>query len=145
MDKATLSKSRPTTAKLRIEIDLAKPLIHRNPLYILHQELKSTSKALSIWSTHTFGDISEEPKKLEIQMRTLEENFLTVNNVDNRNELYKCRADYTRYLKLQDSILRQKARAKWIQEGDTNTAYFHAIIKDKRRRLSIKKITDEQD
>lgn len=29
MDKATLSKSRPTTAKLRVEIDLAKPLVSK--------------------------------------------------------------------------------------------------------------------
>nr|XP_016497289.1 PREDICTED: uncharacterized protein LOC107816119 [Nicotiana tabacum] len=55
------------------------------------------------------------------------------------------RVDYTRYLKLQDSILRQNARVKWIQEDDVNIAYFHAIIKGRRRRLSIKKIMDEQD
>ena len=27
-----------------------------------------------------------------------------------------------------ESLLRQKSRAKWIKEGDRNTAYFHKVI-----------------
>ena len=31
-----------------------------------------------------------------------------------------------------ESLLRQKSRAKWIKEGDSNSAYFHKVINFKR-------------
>ena len=27
-----------------------------------------------------------------------------------------------------ESLLRQKSRAKWLKEGDRNSAYFHKVI-----------------
>ncbi|KAH0647498.1 hypothetical protein KY285_032746 [Solanum tuberosum] len=79
------------------------------------------------------------------QMKVLEENSVMNNTKTNRCELSRCRAEFTKYLKLQDAILRQKARAKWLEEGDANTSYFHSTIKDRRRRLSLKKIMNEQN
>lgn len=76
-------------------------------------------------------------KKLEILIRNLEDDAIAYNNHENRLNLSKARAEYTRFLKLQDNILRQKARVKWLEEGDTNTAFFHGVIKDRRKRLSI--------
>ena len=31
-----------------------------------------------------------------------------------------------------ESLLRQKSRAKWIKEGDSNSAYFHKVINFRR-------------
>ncbi|XP_060200073.1 uncharacterized protein LOC132628292 [Lycium barbarum] len=90
-----------------------------NPLYIFHQKLKGVTKTLSQWSRQTYEDIYEVPKILEAEMRTLGD--------------------------LCDKILRQKARAKLFEEGDDNTAYFHYIIKDRRKRPTICRIMDDQD
>ncbi|XP_019251335.1 PREDICTED: uncharacterized protein LOC109230274 [Nicotiana attenuata] len=116
-----------------------------NPINILHQKLKRTSNSPSTWSRQTFGDIFEEPKRLEAQLRILEDNCVKNNTPDNRCELSRCKAEFTRYLKIQNSMLRQKARIKWLDEGDSNTAYFHGIIKDNRRKLAIRKIKDDQN
>ncbi|KAK4724674.1 hypothetical protein R3W88_027453 [Solanum pinnatisectum] len=115
--------------------------IYGNPLYVLYQKLKNISKYLSSLSQNSYGDIYKEPKRLEAQMRTIEENCVNNNSIENRMELSRCRAEFIKYIKLQDSILRQKARIKWLEEGDANTAYFHSIIKDMRRRLTIRKKT----
>ncbi|KAG5596871.1 hypothetical protein H5410_038103 [Solanum commersonii] len=120
-------------------------LVVENPMYILHQKIKKTCKMLSLWSRETYGDIYEEPKRLEAQMKVLEENSVINNTKANICELFRYRAEFTKYLKLQDAILRQKARAKWLEEGDANTSYFHSTIKDRRRRLSLKKIMNEQN
>ncbi|KAL5180969.1 putative ribonuclease H protein [Glycine soja] len=32
-----------------------------------------------------------------------------------------------------ESMMRQKSRVKWIREGDTNSAYFHRLINQRRR------------
>lgn len=31
----------------------------------------------------------------------------------------------------------QKSRTKWFQEGDANTSYFHASVKDRRRKNQL--------
>lgn len=114
-------------------------------MYVLHQKIKNTCKKLSSWSRHAFGDIYEEPKRLEAQRRAPEDISIHNNSTDNKNELSRCRAEYMRYIKLQDSILRQKARVKWLEKGDANTAYFQSIIEDNRKRLNIRKTKDDEN
>ncbi|XP_060181501.1 uncharacterized protein LOC132611106 [Lycium barbarum] len=82
-----------------------------------------------------FEDIFEEPKRLEILIRNLEETSLTNNNHEIEENLAKARADFTKFIKFQDNILRQKAQVKWLHEGDANIVFFHSIIKDRRKRL----------
>ena len=36
-----------------------------------------------------------------------------------------------------ESMLRQKARVKWLKEGDRNSAYFHKMINHRRRHNAI--------
>ncbi|KAK6779812.1 hypothetical protein RDI58_021996 [Solanum bulbocastanum] len=57
--------------------------------------------------------------------------------------LSKAKAEYTRFLKIQEKVLSQKTRIKWLEEGDTNSTFFHNVIKDKRKRLTIHKIKDQ--
>ncbi|KAK7243833.1 hypothetical protein RIF29_38645 [Crotalaria pallida] len=53
---------------------------------------------------------------------------------------------YGKYMKaLNDSIsiLKQKAKEKWIQEGDQNTAFFHNAIRSRQYRNHILSITKD--
>ncbi|XP_070045848.1 uncharacterized protein [Nicotiana tomentosiformis] len=99
----------------------------------------------TIWERQDFGDIYEEPKRLEALIRSLEEAMISDLSPECRMNLSKARAEFTRFLKLQDSILRQKARVKWLIEGDDNTSFFHVIIKDRRKKLNIQRIRDDND
>ncbi|XP_060183358.1 uncharacterized protein LOC132613361 [Lycium barbarum] len=116
-----------------------------NPLQALHQKIKNVCSRLSAWSRIAFGDIYEEPKRLEILIRSLEEAMILDTSSESRMQLARARAELSRFLILQDSILRQKARVRWLSEGDTNSAFFHGIIKGRRKRLNIQKIRDEDD
>ncbi|XP_060182082.1 uncharacterized protein LOC132611715 [Lycium barbarum] len=114
--------------------------IYGNPLWILHQKLKRTSKVLSVWSRATFGDIYEEVTKMESKIADLENNLLVDNSPKNGTLLNHANAEYIIALKRRDSLLKQKARIKWLAEGDVNSAFFHNTIKGRRRRLSIHQI-----
>ncbi|KAG5568382.1 hypothetical protein H5410_064602 [Solanum commersonii] len=57
-----------------------------------NKEIKRTCKTLSSWSRQAFGDIYEEPKILEAQMRISKENSVTNNSEENREELSRLRA-----------------------------------------------------
>ncbi|XP_016441893.1 uncharacterized protein LOC107767403 [Nicotiana tabacum] len=118
--------------------------VHGNPLYILHQKTKIVCSALSRWLKTTFGDIYEEPKKLEKLIKELEEVSITNNTQDIRTKLARTKAEFTSFLILQEKVLRQKSRVKWLDEGDANTAYFHGVFKDRRRKLFILKIKNEE-
>ncbi|XP_074283204.1 uncharacterized protein LOC141607753 [Silene latifolia] len=41
-----------------------------------------------------------------------------------------------------DSFLSQKAKSKWLEAGDSNTAYFHGAIK---KRVSMNKVIQIED
>ncbi|KAG5600102.1 hypothetical protein H5410_031472 [Solanum commersonii] len=74
-----------------------------------------------------FGDIYDEPKKPEQEIIDLED-------IQSRDSNLEIRAV--------DSVLRQKAKANWLKDGDKNTTYFHSVIKKIRRKLNIQKIQD---
>ncbi|KAK6773889.1 hypothetical protein RDI58_029128 [Solanum bulbocastanum] len=61
--------------------------IYGNPLYILHQKIKNVCKTLSSRSRRTYGDIYEVPKRLEAEIRSLEDNCVNDNSLENRREL----------------------------------------------------------
>ncbi|XP_060210413.1 uncharacterized protein LOC132637320 [Lycium barbarum] len=44
---------------------------------------------------------------------------------------------------MQEALLEQKAQIKWFDEGDSNTRYFHNVIKDRRRRLQLHRIKNK--
>ncbi|XP_015169026.1 uncharacterized protein [Solanum tuberosum] len=114
-----------------------------NPMWILHQKLKRTGSLLSTWSKDTYGDIFEVPKRLEQEINNLELALQNNNSPSIRASLSKKKVEYVFYLKTQANILRQKSRVRWLVDGDTNTSYFHKTITDKRRRIGINKIMDE--
>lgn len=82
-------------------------------------------------------------KSYEERIKVVEEG-LTENSTDAaRIYLHSLNAEYIRFLKHKESIIRQKSQLHWFQEEDANTRYFHALLRGKRRRLFIHRIKDE--
>lgn len=61
----------------------------------------------------------------------------------NKTLLHELNAKYIKFLKLQDSIMKQKTQLQWLKEGHTNFKYFHSLIRGRRRIHFIHKIIDE--
>ncbi|XP_060182051.1 uncharacterized protein LOC132611672 [Lycium barbarum] len=109
-----------------------------------HNKMKVVATKLSSWSRETFGDIFKDVKEAEKQVTELEKKLTENNNEENRANLSKTKADFIRLLKNQDEIYRQKAKTRWLKDGDKNTSYFHKVIKDRRRKLNIQSIQDNE-
>ncbi|XP_060188598.1 uncharacterized protein LOC132617573 [Lycium barbarum] len=118
--------------------------VYGNPMWRLQQKLKFLAKELSKWSRHSIGDVFEKVKELEKQVSEAETAYLNSDSDIDRMLLNKSKAEYIKWLKMEDSIIRQKARIKWAEDGDSNTKYFHSTIRARRRRAQIFKIKDQQ-
>ncbi|XP_009600115.1 uncharacterized protein [Nicotiana tomentosiformis] len=57
--------------------------------------------------------------------------------------LMEMNAQYTRHLKVEEEVLKQKTQLQWFKDGDVNSKYFHSLIRGRRRKLFIHKIKDE--
>ncbi|XP_060202878.1 uncharacterized protein LOC132631306 [Lycium barbarum] len=118
--------------------------VQGNSLYVLPQKTKKVCKTLSVWSRSTFGDIYEKLMRLEKLIKDLEDEATINDNQEIRTKISCAKAEFNNFLKLQDSVLKQKARIKWLTERDANTAYFHGVIKYRRKKISILKIKNDE-
>ncbi|WMV13665.1 hypothetical protein MTR67_007050 [Solanum verrucosum] len=114
-------------------------------MWRLHQKLKRVTATLSTWSKHAYGNIFTKVKEFEEKIRNSEAALMTNNNEDDRQKLHLLNANYIKYLKMEESVLKQKTQLQWFKDGDANTKYFHALVRGRRRRLFLHKICTEND
>uniref|UniRef100_M1E0C2 RNase H family protein n=1 Tax=Solanum tuberosum TaxID=4113 RepID=M1E0C2_SOLTU len=119
--------------------------IERHPMWIFHQKMKRLASTLSAWSKMQFGDIYAKVRDYEEKVRLAEEDLIHNNTEEQRTKLHGINAEYIKFMKLEDSILKQKTQLQWFKEGDGNSKYFHALIRGRRRRLFIHKILKDND
>ena len=53
----------------------------------------------------------------------------------------KALSDFILFSSIEESLLRQKSRNKWIAKGDNNSVYFHNCVKDRINRNEILSLT----
>nr|XP_009786204.1 PREDICTED: uncharacterized protein LOC104234350 [Nicotiana sylvestris] len=114
--------------------------VEGNYMRRLQLKLKQVSSKLSQWSREKIGSVFDQVKEWEHKMQDLETEYIDNDVEDLRPQVHKAQAEHTKWLKCEESILKQRANIKWIEEGDSNTKYFHAIINERRRRTSIHRI-----
>ncbi|XP_070010769.1 uncharacterized protein [Nicotiana sylvestris] len=100
---------------------------------------KHLSRKLSKWSREEISNVFEKVKKWEQKMQSLEADYIENDMEDVRPHVHKDQAEHTGRFKCEEAILRQKGNINWLEEGDSNTKYFYAIINDSRRKLIIER------
>ncbi|XP_060182887.1 uncharacterized protein LOC132612820 [Lycium barbarum] len=68
-----------------------------------------------------------------------------INDTDlTREDLSRGHAEYVKWLNVQDSLLKQKAKLTWFKDGDRNSKYFHSVLRYSRRKLEIQRIKNHR-
>ncbi|XP_057418630.1 uncharacterized protein LOC130712829 [Lotus japonicus] len=105
--------------------------------FALKEKLKGLKGSLKQWNKDVFGDLKFRREVAVQKINDLdvkeEEGGLTHEEVELRKVLLN---EFWAVLKFHESLLCQKARSKWVAEGDQNTSFFHSTINWKRRANS---------
>ncbi|XP_027081100.2 uncharacterized protein [Coffea arabica] len=103
-----------------------------SPLRILCSKLLTTRRAIQSWNKQFFGNIMDTVHVAEIAVQRAEEMVDQNDSDECQIELNKAQAELRHALSIEEQFWRQKARVKWLKEGDRNSRYFHAVVKQRR-------------
>ena len=107
--------------------------------YALKEKIKSLKQALKKWNKDHFGDTFKRVKRFEEELNKLEEETshrqLTTHEGMHLKHLQE--ALWTA-AQTHESLLRQKARVRWLKQGDCNSRYFHLMMNATRRNNFLK-------
>ncbi|KAL9242142.1 hypothetical protein vseg_016172 [Gypsophila vaccaria] len=99
-------------------------------MYQLVSKLKYLKGPLKRLNSQRFSNVELEASQAKTQLTTIQE--LSQKNPANLNlleEEKEAAQYYSLMTKARERFLRQKSKAQWGIEGDSNTAYFHCCIK----------------
>lgn len=137
---AIQSDHRPLLLELNPTIDnLPKPFkfesmwtLHPDTSYIITEtwnrkpqfvsRLKNTKLALKEWNKRCFGNIQSNIKQLQTLINAHQEMPQTEEVIHEEKGLQRT---LDLMLKNEEILWRDKAKARWIDEGDANTRFFH--------------------
>ncbi|XP_074290351.1 uncharacterized protein LOC141617081 [Silene latifolia] len=113
------------------------------PMFCLANKLKFLKKPLKGLNKEGFHNIehtySLAHKALLLMQEEMQSTPLNSELCDNERVIAK---EVARLLKAKHQFLSQKANMQWIEDGDDNTAFFHASIKRRRVVNKVFQISD---
>ncbi|KAL2932052.1 LINE-1 retrotransposable element ORF2 protein [Bienertia sinuspersici] len=107
-------------------------------MYQFRQKLKAVKQELKELNTLHFSNIHIETEDAHSSLLQIQKQLQE--DPANRELCYKEKRatdQYKKKLHCYVQFLQQKARIKWLQEGDDNTTLFHRILKAQRLRSNL--------
>ena len=108
---------------------------------MLKEKIKSLKDRIKVWNKDQFGDTLRKYKRIEEDLNKMEEESddrqLTDQQLLAKKKLQQ---DLWEAAQAHESLLRQKARSRWIKEGDCNSRYFQLMINASRRNNCLKEV-----
>ncbi|XP_012845938.1 PREDICTED: uncharacterized protein LOC105965938 [Erythranthe guttata] len=100
-------------------------------------KLANLRKALRKWNWEVFGKLEDNISSMQSNIADMEARLSHAWEDDLFTECQKTKTDLVQQLEWENALLATKARVKWLEEGDRNTKYFHARIKERKKRNQI--------
>lgn len=108
------------------------------PSFRIAEKLRWLQRKLKSWNWEVFGDIRKQLEETGNTIERIEADAQLVCTETGLEELRSLKEQMAKLLRWEADLLYQKTRDKWLIEGDRNTKFFHALIKDRRICNTIK-------
>lgn len=113
--------------------------------YMLKEKIKGLKQILKVQNKEHFKDIQKKISRIESEINSLESDGDGRQLDDQEIQLRKkLQEDLWVTATSYESLLRQKARSKWIKEEDCNSKFFHIIVNGNRRYNSLRALHVEK-
>ncbi|GAV92784.1 hypothetical protein CFOL_v3_36162, partial [Cephalotus follicularis] len=113
-----------------------------SPLVVIHQKLKCLKGRLREFCKRPDTKVVELRAGLHQLQRDIHEGLGTTSSVEQERQL---RVDVMNAARDEEAFFKQKSRIQWLKEGDSNTAFFHKVVKVRQSRNHIVRIKDDND
>ncbi|KAJ9536472.1 hypothetical protein OSB04_un000353 [Centaurea solstitialis] len=91
----------------------------------------------------TYGNLSEKVNSLKNELDVVQLACdMDPFNDELKQDLEALRGAYQQALRDENLAARQRAKVKWLKEGDSNTRFFHNTVKEKRHVQRIQSVCD---
>ncbi|XP_075098821.1 uncharacterized protein LOC142175737 [Nicotiana tabacum] len=110
---------------------------HRQKIQDVWMKLKALRPVLRKLNVEEFKFIRQKIEIARIELEKVQRSIdanCSVEMLLKENELVQ---NLEKWDMIEEGALKQKARAKWIQLGDSNTKYFSAVMKERSQRKQI--------
>ncbi|XP_058726223.1 uncharacterized protein LOC131597549 [Vicia villosa] len=95
--------------------------------YVLKEKFRLLKSKLKWWNVNIFGKIDMELEEGVKEINVIDD--LPSDEEEEGGARRKANNIFWMNLKIRENMLIQKARLKWINDGDDNNKYFHSIMK----------------
>ncbi|KAL9243881.1 hypothetical protein vseg_017718 [Gypsophila vaccaria] len=112
-------------------------------MFTLARNLKILKPVLRKLNKESYCDIEATTEALKNKVGLLQEEIgQDPTNKHLIEEEHRILQELKNKTEARDAYLAQKAKQKWYQEGDTNSSYFHGMIKDRRNGNKVVMVED---
>ncbi|XP_043696723.1 uncharacterized protein LOC122647366 [Telopea speciosissima] len=112
-----------------------------NPLLAFSKRLKNVKAALKAWNLNTFGNINLQVANCKDRLASIQLRLHSdLHNGSLAVEEKEISSELASVLAREESFMKQKSRIKWLDLGDSNTAYFHRSVKARANANSISQL-----
>ncbi|XP_043705440.1 uncharacterized protein LOC122655301 [Telopea speciosissima] len=103
-----------------------------SPLIAFARKLRNVKESLKVWNSNIFGNISLQVQDCKDRLSSIQLQIqLDPLNCQLAADEKAASHDLSVLLSQEESFLWQKARIKWLELGDSNSAYFHGSLKSR--------------
>lgn len=100
---------------------------------IFREKLMHVRRIIRKWNWETFGNVCNKVYDLQERVSQLEHQLHCGWSENIHVEWEKVKAELIQAESWDCELLCEKARLDWAKEGDRNSKYFHAVIKDHKK------------
>ncbi|KAM7491146.1 hypothetical protein LguiA_034067 [Lonicera macranthoides] len=111
---------------------------------IFSSKLNKLKKELIRWNKEAFGQIDEKVIQAEAQLLDTESRMEIEDSEEAVEAVESARHQLNRILDQEELFWRQRAKVKWLKEGDRNSNFFHVMANHRRRKAKIHRIQNAE-
>lgn len=115
------------------------------PMFVVTQKLKAVRLALKNLHTIKYTKLAARVASQEKILKQVQSNALNdPTNVSLCETEKAARDNFKQLVNEELGLMRQKAKVEWLDQMDTNSAFFHSKVKERHNQCRISSIQDSQ-